>query len=75
MQLQFSILFFLIFLVMQLQKPQLIKNGRRIQRSTENYVPIVDPGLSTGSLNYTHVSSIVAAGLCSFYLAASNNTK
>ena len=31
------------------QKPQLIKNGRRKQCSTENYAPIVVPGLSTGS--------------------------
>ena len=31
------------------QKPQLIKHGRRIQCSTANYVPIVVPGLSTGS--------------------------
>ena len=30
------------------QKPQLIKDGRRIQCSTENYVPIVVPGSSTG---------------------------
>ena len=31
------------------QKPQLIKDGRRIHCSTENYVPIVVLGLSTGS--------------------------
>ena len=31
------------------QKPQLIKNGRRIKSSTENYVPIVVPCLSTTS--------------------------
>ena len=31
------------------QKPQLIKDGRRIKCSTENYVPIVVPGLSTCS--------------------------
>ena len=31
------------------QKPQLIKDGRRIKCSTENYVPIVVPGLSNGS--------------------------
>ena len=30
------------------QKPQLIKDGRRIKCSTENYVPIVVPGFSTG---------------------------
>ena len=31
------------------QKPQLIKNGRRITCNTANYVPIVVPGLSTDS--------------------------
>ena len=31
------------------QKPQLIKDGRRIKCSMENYVPIVVLGLSTGS--------------------------
>ena len=31
------------------QKPQLIKNGRRIECNTANFVPIVVPGLSTGS--------------------------
>ena len=35
------------------QKPQLIKHGRRIQCSTENYVPSVVPGLSTGSSSST----------------------
>ena len=39
------------------QKPHLIKDGRRIQWSTENYVPIVVPGLSTGSFSSaTHTS-------------------
>ena len=31
------------------QKPQLIKNGRRIKCNTAKYVPLVVPGLSTGS--------------------------
>ena len=31
------------------QKPHLIKNGIRIQSNTENFVPIVVPGLSTSS--------------------------
>ena len=35
------------------QKPQLIKDGRRIQCSTENDVPIVVLGLSTGSSGST----------------------
>ena len=36
------------------QKPQLIKDGRRIQCSTENYAPIVVPGLSTSFFYNTH---------------------
>ena len=35
------------------QLPHLIKRGRRIQCSTENYVPIVVPGSSTGSSSST----------------------
>ena len=31
------------------QKPHLIKNGIQIQCNTENFVPIVVPGLSTSS--------------------------
>ena len=31
------------------QKPQVIKDGRRIKYNTANYAPIVVPGLSTGS--------------------------
>ena len=31
------------------QKPHLIKNGIRITCNTENFVPIVDPGLSSSS--------------------------
>ena len=31
------------------QKPQLIRDGRRTQYNTENYVPNVVPGLSSGS--------------------------
>ena len=33
------------------QKPHLIKNGIRIQYNTENFVPIVVPGLSTSSFS------------------------
>ena len=33
------------------QKPQLIKDGRRIKCNNPNYVPIVVPGLSTGCLS------------------------
>ena len=35
------------------QKPHLVKHGRNIQCNTENYVPIVVPGLSTGSFSST----------------------
>ena len=39
------------------QKPHLMKDGRRIQCSTENYVPIVVHGLSTvSSSSATHTS-------------------
>ena len=31
------------------QKPQLVKDGRRIKSRTENYVPIVVPSVSTSS--------------------------
>ena len=31
------------------QKPQLFKNGRQLKCNTANYVPIVVPGLLTGS--------------------------
>ena len=55
------------------QLPHLITNGRRIQCSTENYVPIVVPGSSTGSsqVDYTYISSIIFAGS----KIASSNTK
>ena len=39
------------------QKPHLIKNGIRIQCSTENFVPIVVPGLSTSSSSGSHPST------------------
>ena len=35
------------------QKPHLIQNGIRIQCNTENFVPIVVPGLSTS--NYSNI--------------------
>ena len=38
------------------QKPHLIKNGIRIQCNTENFVPIVLPGLSTSSSSSSHPS-------------------
>ena len=39
------------------QKPDLIKNGIRIQCNTENFVPIVVPGLSTSSCSSSHLST------------------
>ena len=39
------------------QKPHLIKNGVRIQCNTENFVPIVVPGLSTSSSSGSHHST------------------
>ena len=36
------------------QKPHLIKNGIRIQCNTENFVPIVVPGLSASSSSSSH---------------------
>ena len=39
------------------QKRQLIKNGRRIECNTANYVPIVVPGLSTSSSSSSSPSS------------------
>ena len=38
------------------QKPHLIKNGIRIQCNTENFVPIVVPGLSTSSSSSTSMT-------------------
>ena len=38
------------------QKPHLIKNGIRIQCNTENFVPIVVPGLSTSSSSSSSTS-------------------
>ena len=39
------------------QKPQLIKDGRRAKCSTENYVPLVVPGLSTSSSSTATLTS------------------
>ena len=39
------------------QKPHLIKNGIRIQYNTENFVPIVVPGLSSSSSSSSHPST------------------
>ena len=39
------------------QKPPLIKNGMRIQCNTENFVPIVVPGLSSSASSSSHPST------------------
>ena len=39
------------------QKPHFIKSGIRIQCSTENFVPIVVPGLSASSSSSSHPST------------------
>ena len=41
------------------QKPHLMKNGIRIQCNTENFVPIVVPGLSASSSSSSHSSTSV----------------
>ena len=43
------------------KKPHLIKNGIRIPCKTENFVPIVVPGLSTSSSSSTHSSTSMTA--------------
>ena len=40
-----------------IKKPHLIKNGIRIQCNTENFVPIVVPGLSSSSSSSSHSST------------------
>ena len=45
------------------QKPQLIKSGRRIKCKTGNNVPIVVPGLSTGSSSSATPTSSYTASL------------
>ena len=39
------------------EKPHLIKNGIRIQCNTENFVPVVVPGLSSSSSSGSHSST------------------
>ena len=41
------------------QKPHLIENGIRIQCNTENFVPIVVPGLSASSSSSSHSSTLM----------------
>ena len=41
------------------QRPHLISNGTRIQCNTENFVPIVVPGLSSSSSSSSHPSTSI----------------
>ena len=45
------------------QKPHLIKNGIRIICNTENFVPIVVPGLSSSSSSSSHPSTSMTQGV------------
>ena len=45
------------------QKPHLIKNGIRIQCNTENFVPIVVPGLSSSSSSLPSSTSVTPSRL------------
>ena len=58
-------------------KPHLIKNGRKIECNTANYVPFVVHGLSTSSskLIFTDISYIFIAGSRNFYAASRINKK
>ena len=47
------------------EKPHLIKNGIRIQCSTENFVPIVVPGLSTSSSSSSSTSRTMTSSTVS----------
>ena len=60
------------------QKPELIKNGRRIKCNTANYVPIVVPGLSTGfpsSASLTSPAFFLTAGSRNSYSASRINKR
>ena len=59
------------------QKPQLIKNSRKIDCNTANYSPFVVPGLSTRLFNliFTYLSYIFIARNRGFHGASSINKK
>ena len=53
------------------QNTHVINNGTRIQCNTENFVPIVVPGLSTSSSSSSHPSTLMTpsqTGEASFYI-------
>ena len=49
------------------QKPHLMKNGIRIPCKTENFVPIVVPGLSTSSSSSTNMTPFKAGNWSSYH--------
>ena len=51
------------------QLPHLIKNGRRMQCNTENYVPIID------WFDNKYIFNFVTARLSKFYIKSSKHTK
>ena len=55
------------------QKPHLIKNGIRIQCNTENFVPIVVPGLSTSSSSFNFKDTF-KTGEALFYIFFSSSS-
>ena len=55
------------------QKPHLIKNGIRIQCNTENFVPIVVPGLSTSSSSGSYHSTSSSSSSSSPTATSSDN--
>ena len=60
------------------KKPHLIKNGIRIQCDTENFVPIVVPGLSTSCSSGAHHSTSRTPSrqerLCSTFSSSSSSS-
>ena len=56
------------------QKPHLIKDGIRIQCNTENFVPIVVPGLSTSSSSSSHPSTSMTPSRQERYCSTSSSS-
>ena len=56
------------------QKPHLIKNGIRIQWNTENFVPIVVPGLSTSFSSCSHHSTSMTPSRQERHCSASSSS-
>ena len=56
------------------QKPHIIKNGIRIQCNTENFVPIVVPGLSTSSSSGSHPSTSMTPSRQESHSSSSSST-